>query len=235
MHHVRTIIAALLVAAAVVAARSAVVSGASTALGAGQHEQPAASAPPHSAPGQGSVLAQESEQGTEPHDSGWLAVIAKAFNFAILVGILVYFLKTPLIDYLNGRIVRVREDLVAAAETRKLATDRLAQIHEQLAALPGEIEALKKRGTEEIAAERVRIEEAAETERQRVLEHMHREIDMRLRIARRDLIEHASTLAVEVASARIRAAITADDQARLFDRYTAQIGGPGQGPQETRT
>ena len=218
MHHVRTLIAALLVAAAIGAVRPGVVA-------AGQHEQPA-SAPAHAAPDQESPAANDAEQGKDEHGSGWLAVIAKAFNFAILVGILVYFLKTPLLDYLNGRIVKVREDLVTAAETRELATRRLAEVHQQLAALPAEIEALKRRGSEEIAAERVRIEQAAEAERQRLLEHTRREIDMRLRVARRDLIEHAATLAVELASARISAAITPEDQARLLARYTAQIASP---------
>ena len=37
---------------------------------------------------------------------------AKAFNFAVLAGVLVYFLRTPLAEYLNGRISKVREDLV---------------------------------------------------------------------------------------------------------------------------
>ncbi len=224
MHHLRILLAALVVAAAVMAARPATVHGQESARPARAQEQAAAT---------------EAGTGTEAHDSGWLAVIAKAFNFALLAGVLVYFLRTPLTDYLNGQIVKVREDLVTAAQTRETAMRQLDEIHEKLASLPGEISALKARGTEEIAAERVRIDQAAAAERERVLEHMRREIDTRLRIARRDLIEHASTLAVEVASARIRAAITPDDQARLFDRYTGQIAsaehGPGAGEPETRS
>ena len=223
MHHLRILIAALVVAAALVAARPAIAVAAAPA-GAVPHAEPA-QPPEHESP-----VAKEAEQGQEEHGDGWMAVIAKAFNFAILAGVLVYFLRTPLVDYLNGRITKVREDLVTAAQTRETATRRLSEIHAQLAALPAELEALKVRGHEEIAAERVRINEAAEAERQRLLEHTRREIDMRLRIARRDLIEHAATLAVEVASGRIRAAITPDDQARLLDRYTTQLASPQAGP-----
>ena len=227
MQHLRFLIAALVVAAAVVAAQPAVVSA--------EHAEPAASlahqASPEAGRGAGpeSPAAKEPEQGRDEHGSGWMAVIAKAFNFAILVGVLVYFLRTPLMDYLGGRITKVREDLVTAAATREAATRRLSEIHAQLAALPAELEALKVRGAEEIAAERVRIAQAAEAERQRLLEHTRREIETQLRVARRDLIEHAATLAVEVASGRIRAAITPDDQARLLDRYTAQVAGPEPG------
>ena len=46
---------------------------------------------------------------------------------------------------------------------------------------------------------------------------------MRLRVARRDLTEHAARLAVGIAEERIRRTITPDDQLRLVDRYTAQL------------
>jgi F-type H+-transporting ATPase subunit b len=112
---------------------------------------------------------------------------------------------------------------VTAAETREAATRQLSEIQARLAALPGELEALKTRGAEEIAAERVRIQQAAEAERQRLLEHTRREIDMRLRVARRELVEHAAELAVAIASERIKRSITPDDQTRLIDRYTSQL------------
>jgi F-type H+-transporting ATPase subunit b len=165
----------------------------------------------------------EPEHGEEAHEEGWMPVIAKTANFAILAGVLVYFLKAPLTEYLSSRIVKVRQDLVTAAETREAATRQLSEIQARLAALPGELEALKTRGAEEIAAERVRIQQAAEAERQRLLEHTRREIDMRLRVARRELVEHAAGLAVAIASERINRSITPDDQTRLIDRYTSQL------------
>jgi F-type H+-transporting ATPase subunit b len=182
--------------------------------------QHAEAAKPAAANAQGT---HEAEPGEQAHDEGWLPVIAKTVNFAILAGVLVYFLKAPLTEYLSSRIVKVREDLVTAAETREAATRQLAEIQTKLAALPGELEALKVRGGEEIAAERVRIQQAAEAERQRLLEHTRREIEMRLRVARRELVEHAATLAVAVASERIKNSITSDDQARLVERYTSQL------------
>jgi F-type H+-transporting ATPase subunit b len=168
-------------------------------------------------------VAQAAEQGKEATGGGWLAVIAKAFNFALLVAVLVYFLKAPLITYLNGRITGVRQDLVAAAETRDAASRQLVEIQTRLKALPAEIDALKRRGAEDIAAERVRIEQASETERQRLIQHTAREIEMKFRVARRELIEHAADRAVQLASERVRRSITADDQARLLDRYAAQL------------
>lgn len=167
------------------------------------------------------------EEGEE-HDSGWFATIAKFFNFAVLVAVLVYFLKSPLATYLSSRISRVREDLVAAAAMREEASQRLAGIQAKLKSLPSELEALELRGAEEIAAERQRIEQAAEAERQRLLEHTRREIEMHYRVARRQILEQTATLAVSNASERIKRTMTPDDQARLVDRYAAQLTGAAQ-------
>ena len=158
-----------------------------------------------------------------PHDAGWLPTIAKVVNFAILVGVLVYFLRAPLAGYMTGRIAKVREDLVTAAQTRETASRQLAAIEAKLQALPAELDALKRRGAEDIVAERARIEAAAEAERQRLLEHTRREIDMRMRVARRELLELTANLAVGVAAERIKASITPEDQARMIDRYAAQV------------
>jgi F-type H+-transporting ATPase subunit b len=159
----------------------------------------------------------------EAHEDAWGPVIAKIVNFALLVGILVYFLRAPIAAYMAGRIAKVREDLVTAAQTRETASRQLAEIDAKLKALPAELEELQRRGAEDLAAERVRIEQAAEAERQRLLEHTRREIDLRFRVAKRQLLELTADLAVGVASERIARSITADDQVRMIDRFAAQV------------
>jgi F-type H+-transporting ATPase subunit b len=149
--------------------------------------------------------------------------VYKFANFAILAGLLFYFLKSPIAGYLAGRSAQIRQDLVTAAEMRATATAQLAEIKERMQALPAELEALRRQGAEDVEAEQARIAAAAAEERTRLLEQTRREIDMRLRIARRELTEHAAQLAVGVAEQRIRRTITADDQLRLVDRYAAQL------------
>jgi F-type H+-transporting ATPase subunit b len=157
------------------------------------------------------------------HAEGPLPTIARLVNFGILAGVLVYFLRSPIATHLVTRSTQIRQDLVTAADMRKAATAQLAQIEARLKALPGELESLRAQGSEDLAAERDRIARAAAVERERLLEHTRREIDMQLRIARRALVEHAAQLAVDVAHARIVRTITPDDQLRLVDRYAAQL------------
>ncbi|HEX5474038.1 MAG TPA: hypothetical protein VFX12_05180 [Vicinamibacterales bacterium] len=182
-----------------------------------------AQTPQHPEPVSGAAV-EHGHTDEEEQGGGWLAVTAKAINFAILVWLLVHFLSTPVGEYLASRGTQIRKDLLAAAQTREAATRQLADIQVKLSALPAELEALKTRGAEEIAAEQVRIAQAAQAERARLLEQTRREIDMRLRVARRELVEHAANLAVGVAAARIERTITPADQARLVDRFAAHVG-----------
>ena len=150
-------------------------------------------------------------------------LVAKLLNFGILVGVLVYFLKTPIAGYLSGRSTQIRQDLITAAEVRRTATAQLEEIQKRLGELPAELAALKTRGEEDVRAEQIRIAEAARTERERLLAQTRREIGMRLRMARRELTEYAAGLAVSVAHDRIQRTITPDDQLRLVDRYATQL------------
>jgi F-type H+-transporting ATPase subunit b len=206
----------------------------------GKNEKPESPAAGHAAPAaqdHGAPAASEhGEAGAEEHGSIWQTV-AKLFNFAILVGVLVYYLKAPVAAYLAGRSTEIRQALVTAAETRATASADLAEVDRRLKSLPAELEALKAQGAEDVIAEKARIAQAAAVERDRLLDQTRREIGLRLRIARRELVDLAADLTVTSARARVTRSITPDDQIRLVDRYTAQLGqgtgGQGTGGQGT--
>ena len=185
---------------------------ASSAAAVPQHE-PATAAPQHDA----------AATAEAPHEQTLLQTFAKLANFAILAGVLVYFLRTPIAAYLASRATTIRSDLVAASEMRATATAQLAEIQRKLQSLPAELDALKKQGAEDVVAEQARIAQAAAVERERLIEQTRREIEMRLRVARRELTEHAAQLSVQVAEARIKQTITPEDQLRLVERYTTQL------------
>lgn len=180
---------------------------------------------PHEQPGAGvhEEAVAEGQTAEGGHEEGWLPLVARLVNFAILVGLLAYFLRSPIASYLRGRAERIRGDLVQAAETRRAAEVQLAAIDERMKQLPAELETLRERGVAEIAAEEARIRAAAEADRDRLLEQMRRAIDMQVRLARRTLLEEVAALATGVARERITRTITPDDQMRLIDRYTRQV------------
>jgi F-type H+-transporting ATPase subunit b len=158
------------------------------------------------------------------HGSPFVGLIAKLFNFALFAGTLVYFLRSPFAGYLSDRGKQIRSDLVKAAQMKQSAAEQLAKVDAKMAALPGELDALRRSGADEVVAEEARIRQAADAERARLIEQAKRDIDWQLKIAERDLKTHAAALAVDLATTRVKATITDADQLRLVDRYVAQVG-----------
>lgn len=203
-----------------------------------QDHAPAAASQDHAAPAQTPAgdhaatgdHAAEGEHGAEAEHGGghaeaggWFDVFAKAFNFAILVGILTYYLRRPIANYLVDRSQQIRHALVEAAATREQASSELATIQSRLATLPAELEALKARGAEEVRAEEVRIRALAASERERLLAQTRRDIDQQYRLKRRELMQETAEQAAAIARARIERDMTAADQTRLIDRYLNQV------------
>jgi F-type H+-transporting ATPase subunit b len=182
--------------------------------------------PDHAAPAPDHA-AQGAEHGAEGEHSMWGALLWPTVNFAILAGGLWYFLRKPVAKHFGDRHTAIRKDLVEAAQVKAGAAAQLAEIDRKLQALPGEIDALRKRGAEEIAAEEARIATLAVAERERLLEQTRREIELQVRLAKRELVEHAADLAVKLAGDRIQRHITPGDQDRMVDGYLENIGREG--------
>lgn len=171
--------------------------------------------------------AQPGEHAAEGHDQsigGMIRGMAwPVANFIIFLGVLYYYLNKPFKEYLAGRSSAIKKDLVEAAELRANANAQLAAIDQKLQALPGELDALRRRGAEEIESEGHRIALAAAADRDRMLEQTRREIELQVRLAKKEILEHAADLSVQLATERIKKEVTPDDQSRLVDRYLDQV------------
>ena len=185
---------------------------------------PAAQTADHAQPAD-ERAAEAGHDAAEEHGGGLADLMWPVANFAIMCGVLYYLLKGPLVGYLADRDASIRRDLVDAAAIKSAATAQLEDIDRKIKALPGEIDALRNRGREEVAFEEQRIVQQATAERDRLLEQARRDIDLQVRLAKRELTEHAADLAVELATDRIAKETTPADHARLVDRYLTQVKG----------
>ena len=184
--------------------------------------QATAAAAEHAQP-EGEHAAAEGEHHDESIGGMILGMGWPVANFIIFVGVLYYFLNQPIRDYLASRSATIRKDLVEAAELRAAAQAQLASIEQKLQALPGELIALRARGADEIKAEEQRIAAQATADRDRLLEQTRREIDLQVRLAKKEILEHAADLSVQLATDRIKTEVTPADQERLVDRYLSQV------------
>ena len=184
-----------------------------------EHVQPPASA----AAGEHAATAEHEGGSAGEHEEGWLPTIAKVVNFTVLVGVLAYFLKSPIAQHLAARHDSIRKDLIDAKTIRESAEMQLSTVRSRLSELPAELEALRARGRDELAQERVRLQAATVREREQLVERTRREIDLQARVARRELTVHTAELTTRLARTRIEKLITPQDQTRLVDRYTADV------------
>ncbi len=173
------------------------------------------------------MSAQEHAAEAEHHDQSIGGMILglgwPIANFIIFCGVIYYFGNGPLKEYLATRSATIRKDLVEAAELKASANAQLATIEQKLQALPGELTTLRTRGADDIVAEEKRIAAAAEADRERLLEQTRREIDLQVRLAKKDILEHAAGLSVQLATERIKKETTPADQDRLVDNYLKQV------------
>jgi F-type H+-transporting ATPase subunit b len=190
--------------------------GTTAAAFAGQEHPPASQA-------QADEHAAEAEHHDESIGGMILGMGWPVANFIIFLGVIYYYGNKPFQDYLANRSATIRKDLVEAAELKATATAQLATIEQKLAALPGELNTLRTRGAEDIKSEEQRIAAAAAADRERLLDQTRREIELQVRLAKKEILEHAADLSVQLATERIKKEVTPEDQSRLVDRYLDQV------------
>ncbi len=214
-----------LAAALALAVTAAVVVSAAGQPAPAQHGGQAPAQATEAASTSGHAAAAEGE-GLEHGEPLWKAG-ARLFNFAILAGTLVYFLRAPMKAFFDGRLTLIRSELVRAAGLKQQAGEEIAAVERRLAALPGELKSLAEQGAADIAAERERIRLAAEADRRRLLDQARRQMELKVSVAERELAARAADLVIARATDLIRRETTAADQARLVDRYLAQVPAAG--------
>ena len=111
------------------------------------------------------------------HEESIWPTIARLFNFAVLVGGLIYFLRTPLAQHLASRSQQIRSGLVSARETSDRATAQLAELDRAPAGAAGSSSrrcapAASKRSPPKSAAS----SQQAETEKARLVGEMQRDV-----------------------------------------------------------
>lgn len=148
----------------------------------------------------------------------------RCFNFALLVGLLVYFLRKPIREGLTSRREGIAKTLADAEAAKQAAEAKFREYSEKLA-----------KATEEIAHITASIHREGELEREKILaaaKEMAVKIEQEaenkasgvVAKARTELREEAARLAVELAEDMLKKQVSADDQKRLVNEYMQKMG-----------
>ncbi|MEO8218397.1 MAG: ATP synthase F0 subunit B, partial [Acidobacteriota bacterium] len=138
--------------------------------------------------------------------------IWKIANMLLFLGVLGYVLRKPLMATFDQRGAQIRADLAAAVERRARADKFSADVEARLKNLENEVAAILDRAREEGARQRDQLIAAAEEDAKKILSTARNEIDVRLKMARKELTEYAGGLAASRARQIVSATITDQDR-----------------------
>ena len=149
----------------------------------------------------------------------------QVLNFAVLVGILVFFGGKAVNKALRGRHEQLKADLASAAEARAAAEAKLAKQEARLGSLETEIAELRRNLKAEAEAEKARLIEAAEERATRIKGETTFLIDQQVREADQRLRRESADAALKIAEDILRRAIGPADQQRLLETFVGDVAG----------
>ena len=159
-------------------------------------------------------------------DSG---VILKDFlyrclNFALMVGLLVYFVTKPARKGLRDRREGIEKTLAEAEAAKQAAEAKHREYTEKLARATEEIESIAASIRHEGEVERDKIIAAAQEMAAKIEREAENKAAGVVAKARTELREEAARLAVELAEEMLKKQVSTDDQKRLVDEYMQKVG-----------
>lgn len=147
----------------------------------------------------------------------------RVINFAVLAAALIYLLKKPITQALNGRIEGVREQLETLEAKKKEAEKQLAAYNQKLSQMDQEAKNILANYIQQGEETKARLIEQAklaaeklEAQAQRNIEHHFQQAKLKLQS---ELIEKA----LVKAEAIIKDSISDKDQERLVEEYLDKV------------
>ena len=150
----------------------------------------------------------------------------KVGNLIVFFGLLVYLLVRPLSRFFRARTEQITSHMKEAARQQQEAERLRSEMETRVAALSGEIAALKERLQHDGEREREALARQGEEEAARMVAQIEQEAARRVEQARRELASEAATVAAELALELLQRELTPEDRERIFrttvERLTAR-------------
>lgn len=154
----------------------------------------------------------------------WYEIFKQVLNVAILIAVLVYFLRKPVAAYLAERSELMKKSIEEAARARASAAEKLAAIEARVAGLADEIAELNRRTDADADEEARRIQGAAQAEMERLRAQVRFTADQEVRKAKAELRKEAAELSAQAAAELVAKTITPEDQERMVRENIDRIG-----------
>lgn len=147
-------------------------------------------------------------------------------NFLLLVGMLVFLMKTMDIKgFFRKRTELIEQSLKEAREAKELAQKALAQVEERLKIKDKELEEILSAAKESGEREKVRIIEEGARLKDRILEQTKNNIEFEVKMAKETIKQEAVGIAMELAENKLKQRLTKEEQIKLLEESLVKIEG----------
>jgi len=150
-------------------------------------------------------------------------LIWQAANLVIVLALLFYYGRKPIIEFFASRRAAITHDLDSAAQLLEQAESRNASIQRRLIDLDAQREEIRENTRRRAEDESEQILAEARLSAERIRDEASSAIDQELRRAHEELRREAADLALELAANLLREKITDMDRERLVDEFVTRI------------
>ena len=150
--------------------------------------------------------------------------IWRCINFAVMAGLIGYFVSKPIRNGLQNRRAEIEKSLADAVAARENAEAKAREYEEKLAKAAAEIDSIYAAIRREGELERDRILASARELAVKIEQEADSKATTAVSRARQELRAEAARLAVELAEELLAKNVTAADQKRLVDEYMQKVG-----------
>jgi len=176
------------------------------------------------------AAAHDGEHGAAAEAEHRKEFIFEWVNLLLLIGVLVYFARKPVQDFLAGRRDQIAKNIASSEQLLSDAERKLAEWNAKAARLDSDVAAILESTRKSAAAEKAAILADAENSAARIRQSAVGIVDRELRTARVALRKEAAELAVSLAGSLLREQTSDADKSRLVDEFIAKIeSAPGAG------
>lgn len=145
------------------------------------------------------------------------------FNLFLFFGLILFFVRRPMLDTLRTRALGIRNTIITAAKHRDEAKEQHEEVTARLQALQDEIAKMRAEAKEDAKAESERLVARAHEEAERIAQTAQRNIRDEVARARLELRRDAVELAVQLAENTLKEAVNAEDQKRLANDFLTRL------------
>lgn len=169
----------------------------------------------------GAVFAEEGGG----HGSAAMDWVWKFLNFAILIIVLVVFMRKPLKAFFKSRTELIERSIQEATAAKVMAEQALREMEEKLRLKDEEIGKLLDAAVRAGETDRQRLIEEGRRMSDKILEQARANIESELKNARERLKADAAELAVDLAEKKLKQSLSEKEQQRILEESLRKLEG----------